>query len=61
MDGLKLGGWGGLDRVQQQAGGPTLTKEMLPFRMTPGKVIVQRNAGYTVLAVQMNPPAQSVP
>lgn len=38
-----------------------LDKGTLLFRMTPGKVIVQRNAGYAVLAVQMDPLAQSVP
>lgn len=41
--------------------GTHLDKGNVLFRMTPGKVIVQRNAGNAVLAVWIEPLAQSTP
>lgn len=57
-----FGGGGGVrSPTAVDLGGTHLDKGNVLFRMTPGKVIVQRNVGNAVLAVWIEPLAQSTP
>lgn len=59
--GHKVGFGGGGRSPTAVDWGTHLDKGNVLFRMTPGKVIVQRNAGNAVLAVWIEPLAQSTP
>lgn len=59
--GHKVGFGEGLDQLTASDRGTNLDKGNVLLRMTPGKVIVQRNAGNAALAVCIQPLAQSTP
>lgn len=59
--GHKVGFGGGVGSPTAAQWGTNLDKGNVLFRVTPGKVIVQRNAGNAVLAVWIEPLAQSTP